>query len=42
VYVASPHDEETLRGLWDEARERLPLVRSFGEAVGLIVELKLT
>jgi hypothetical protein len=40
VYVASPHDEQTWRTLWDETRERLPLVRTFSGALTLTVELK--
>jgi hypothetical protein len=42
VYVASAHDEQTLKKLWAETRERLPLVRTFGEAVGLTVEFRPT
>lgn len=40
VYVASPHDQQTLTALWEETRARLPLVRTFGDAVGLTVELR--
>jgi len=42
VYVASPHDEQTWRSLWDETRERLPLVRTFRSALSLNVELQVT
>ena len=40
VYVSSPHDEQTWRTLWDETRERLPLVRTFSGALSLTVEVR--
>ena len=42
VYVASPHDEAMLRGLWAETLERLPLVATFERACELKIELTLT
>jgi OsmC-like protein len=42
VYVASPRDEETLRQLWHETLERLPLVRTFSRAMKFSIELTLT
>jgi hypothetical protein len=42
VFADSPHDEQALKTLWDETRQRLPLVRTFGDAVSLAVELRLT
>src|SRR5205814_3308353 len=42
VYIASPHDEQALRALWSEARERLPLVRTFSSAMSLDVEFRFT
>jgi hypothetical protein len=42
VYVASPHGEEALRALWTDARERLPLVRTFSAARLLDVEFRFT
>jgi hypothetical protein len=41
VFVASPHDEDTLTRLWNETLERLPLVRTFRHALDLRLELKL-
>ena len=42
VYVASRRDEETLRQLWHETLERLPLVRTFSQAMKFNIELTLT
>jgi hypothetical protein len=41
VYVSSSRDEETLNRLWNETLERLPLVRTFGRALNLSIELTL-
>ena len=40
VYVSSPHDEQTIRGLWDDTLARLPLVKTLGGTAGL--DLRLT
>ena len=42
VYVASPRDETTVRRLWAETLERLPLVRTLERALDLQIELALT
>jgi hypothetical protein len=42
VFVASPHDEDTLTRLWNDTLERLPLVRTFRHALDLRIELTLT
>lgn len=42
VYVASPHDETSVRRLWAETLERLPLVRTLEQALDLKIELALT
>lgn len=42
VYVASPHDEATVRRLWADTLERLPLVRTLERALDLQIELALT
>ena len=42
VYVASPHDENTLKRLWSETLERLPLVRTFARVLDLSIEFTLT
>ena len=41
VFVASPHDEDTVTRLWNETLERLPLVRTFRHGLDLRLELKL-
>jgi hypothetical protein len=41
VFVASPHDEDTLTRLWNETLERLPLVRTFRHGLDLRLELTL-
>jgi len=40
VYIASPEDEQRVRALWAEVRERLPLVRTFSRATRVTVELR--
>ena len=40
VYVASPHDEQTLSTLWDQTRSRLPLVQTFSAALALTVDVR--
>jgi hypothetical protein len=42
VYIASPHDEQTVRRLWDETLERLPLVRTFRDANHLRLDIEWT
>jgi hypothetical protein len=42
VFVASPHDEDTMKRLWDDVLERLPLARTLGKALNLRIELALT
>jgi hypothetical protein len=39
VYVASPRDQRTFSTLWNDIRDRLPLVRTFSGALTLTVEL---
>lgn len=39
VYVSSPHDEQTIRQLWDETLPRLPLVKTIGAAAALDLRL---
>lgn len=40
VFVASAHDEATVKSLWNETRDRLPLVRLFGAAASLNIDLR--
>jgi len=40
VYLASPHDEQTLSTLWDQTRARLPLVQTFSGALALTVDVR--
>ena len=42
VYVASPHDEPTLRRLWDDTLARLPLVCTLRDAGSVRFDLDLT
>jgi hypothetical protein len=39
VFVASPHDEPTIRQLWADTLERLPLTGTFMRALDLQIEL---
>jgi hypothetical protein len=42
VYVASPHDQASIRQLWNDTIERLPLVVTFARAFDLHLELAIT
>jgi hypothetical protein len=42
VYISSPHDEPTVKRLWTETLERLPLVVTFGRVLDLSLELILS
>jgi hypothetical protein len=42
VFVASPHDEATVRRLWDDTLARLPLARTLGAAGRVALRLELT
>lgn len=42
LYVSSPEDEPTVRGVLDEALQRLPIVSTLGPLVRLDIDLTMT